>query len=263
MIIEITCPNCNFSKRIPREKIPQAVKWVNCLRCKSRFEFPFVAKDSGIEPEEIATGPEKKNRTEAPPWERRSDVGMWRGIHETFSAVLLSPRSLFGKMPFKDGLKEPLAYGLLLGSLGTMFGIFWQFLMTLGGLLAMAEGFVGPFGIGVLFLVVIVLSPFFVLAGIFFTSGVAHLLLLVVRGGGSGFEATFRVVAYSQATQILGLIPFIGGVVGGCWMLVVLIIGLKEIHETSYLRVLIAFLLPLALVFLLILAIVVPLLVLK
>ena len=80
------------------------------------------------------------------------------------------------------------------------------------------------------------------------------LFLLVVRGGQNGFEATFRVVSYSQATQALGLIPFIGGWIGGIWQLIVQIIGLREIHEISYFRVVIAFLIPVVSFFLLIIA---------
>jgi hypothetical protein len=67
------------------------------------------------------------------------------------------------------------------------------------------------------------------------------------------------VVSYSQATQLLGLFPFIGGLIGFLWMIIVQIIGLKEIHETSYLKVIIAFLIPPALILLLVMAIVVPL----
>ena len=70
-----------------------------------------------------------------------------------------------------------------------------------------------------------------------------HLMLLIV-GVKNGFEATFRVISYSQATQVLGLIPFIGGVIGGVWLAIVQFIGLRAIHEISYLKVLMAFLIP-------------------
>ena len=56
----------------------------------------------------------------------------------------------------------------------------------------------------------------------------------------------------------VGVVPFVGGFLGGLWLLIVQLIGLKEIHETTYPRVIIAFLLPIVLVFILIIAIVVP-----
>jgi hypothetical protein len=81
----------------------------------------------------------------------------------------------------------------------------------------------------------------------------------MVRGADNGFEATFRVVAYSQAAQVLGIIPFVGGWIGWIWQLIIQIIGFREIHETSYLRVILAFVIPLVVGILLLLAVVIPL----
>ena len=74
-----------------------------------------------------------------------------------------------------------------------------------------------------------------------------HVLLLLVRGNTNGFEATFRVMAYSQATQVWSVIPFVGGPLGWCWRVVVQVIGLKEAHQISYGKIFVAFLIPLAL----------------
>ncbi|RLB41297.1 MAG: hypothetical protein DRH12_08450, partial [Deltaproteobacteria bacterium] len=68
-----------------------------------------------------------------------------------------------------------------------------------------------------------------------------------------------RVVCFSQAVQVLGIVPLLGGWVAGIWQLVVQIIGLKEIHETSYFRVITAFLIPVFALILLIFLIVIPL----
>jgi hypothetical protein len=52
------------------------------------------------------------------------------------------------------------------------------------------------------------------------------------------------VVAYSQATQFLSIIPFIGGMAAFVWLIAIQIIGLREIHDTSYGRVVMAYLIP-------------------
>ncbi|MBW1801662.1 MAG: hypothetical protein JRJ85_13145, partial [Deltaproteobacteria bacterium] len=75
------------------------------------------------------------------------------------------------------------------------------------------------------------------------------------------FEGTFRVIAYSQATQILGLIPVLGGMAGWFWHFIVQFIGIREIHDTTYLRVVLAFIIPFALIIFLILAFLIPLLI--
>ena len=78
----------------------------------------------------------------------------------------------------------------------------------------------------------------------------------MVRGGRKGFEATFRVVAYSQATRVWSIIPFIGSPIGWVWRTVVQIIGLKEVHQISYVRIIVAFLIPLALLLLIVTSVV-------
>ena len=258
MNIELTCPYCQFSKKVSKEKIPTGVKWVTCPRCNQRFEFSPIKKDVSsvtkeIEPE---TGverpkeePEKEYARKGAPWENRSELGLWQGIYKTFKAVLFSPESLFMSLTFKGGIVEPLAFGTLVGSIGTMFGLFWQFLMWSALVLTYGESIFGQFAVGVIFIIVMVVTPIFWIAWIFFSSSIIHLLLLIVRSGKNGYEATFRVVSYSQATQIWSLVPFLGGSIAFIWQLIVQVIGLRHIHRTSYLRVIIAFLIPLAIIF--------------
>ena len=195
----------------------------------------------------------------APPWEDRSGPGTWQGIYQTFKAVLFSPERLFGTMTVKGGIREPLAFGLLFGSVGTMLGFFWNFLIMSASLTDIGYGLFGEFTLSLIFLGIIIISPIFVIIKIFISSWILHLSLLTVRGGKNGFEASFRVISYSQATQVLDFVPLIGGFIGFLWILIVQIIGLREIHETSYLRVIIAFLIPLALIFLIVVAIAIPL----
>ena len=132
-----------------------------------------------------------------------------------------------------------------------------------GGLLSIKHDLIGQFAISLIFLGITVISPLFVTITIFLTSGILHLLLLVVRGEKNGFEATFRVISYSQATQVLGLIPVIGGLIGSFWLLIIQIIGIREIHNTSYLRVIIAFSIPLVLIFLLVMTVLISLFMLR
>ena len=125
-----------------------------------------------------------------------------------------------------------------------MLALFWQFLVWSGWIYSFSRPMFGQFTIGLIFLGVIVVVPIYWIIWLFLSSGIIHLLLLMVRAGNNGYEATFRVVSYSQATQIWGLIPFIGGWIGFVWQIIVQIIGLRQIHETSYSRVIIALLIP-------------------
>jgi predicted Zn finger-like uncharacterized protein len=260
MSVELICPYCQFSKKVPNEKIPVGAKWVTCPRCNQRFEFSVVEKDVDLvtreterktEFERLEEEPEEGYTRNGAPWENRSELGLWQGIYKTFKAVLFSPEIFFRSLTFKAGIVEPLAFGTLVGSIGSMFGLFWQLLMWSGLVLTYGESIFGQFTIGVILLIIMVIIPILWVAWIFVSSGITHLLLLIVRGGENGYEATLRVVSYSQATQVWSVIPFVGGTIGWIWQLVVQIIGLRHIHRMSYLRVIVAFLIPVAIIFLL------------
>jgi hypothetical protein len=53
-----------------------------------------------------------------------------------------------------------------------------------------------------------------------------------------------RVAAYAQSPIILNWIPIAGPRVGGIWDLCLFVIGLKEMHQTTYGRVIASILIP-------------------
>jgi len=234
-MVEITCPQCNYTKSIPLEKIPPGAKWIKCPKCGNRFEYLKKEEDRATE------------KRSATPWERRLQLGLWKGIKQTIKSVLFSPKHMFSAMPVKDGWREPLAFGLLVGSISSMCAFFWEFLMANSGLLKSFGGVSISLSLPIIFLIFIFLSPLLVSISIFISSLIIHFLLLLVRAGNNRFEATLRVVAYSQATRIWSILPFIGSPIGWVWRSIVQIIGLKEAHETSYLRIIVAFSIPIGL----------------
>jgi hypothetical protein len=263
MTIDLTCPYCSFSKKVPKEKIPANAKWATCPRCRERFEVFSSDEDIAL----VVTKTQKETRHQASAeeteeefiredayWENRSELGLWQAIYQTIKAVLFSPDAFFRKLKYKGGMKEPLAFGLLIGSIGAMFGVFWQFLMMTGGLHPIADFITGQFGLSLIFLVSIIFIPIAMVVGMFISSGIWHMFLLLLKGADHGFEGTFRVVSYSQSAQIVSLIPVLGGWVSVIWQLVIQIIGLKELHETTYLKVILAFLIPVSVVVFLILS---------
>ena len=157
---------------------------------------------------------------------------------------------MFSAMPVKDGWREPLAFGLLVGSISSMCAFFWEFVMANSGLLKPFGGVSISLSLPIIFLIFIFLSPLLVSISIFISSLIIHFLLLLVRAGNNRFEATLRVMAYSQATRIWSILPFIGSLIGWVWRSIVQIIGLKEAHETNYMRIIVAFSIPIVLLLL-------------
>lgn len=237
MAVEITCPQCAYTRSIPEGKIPPGVKWATCPRCKNRFEF---SARSGSIPE-MQTLEAAPGRID-PPWEKRSELGFWAALYATIKSALFSPRLLFATMHFRAGVRDPFAFGLLCGVVGTLWGIFWQFLMVSGSIQSYAN--IGQVGMGIAFMFILILCIPYVLFILVVTSLILHGCLRLVGGAKNGFEATFRVIAYSQATQIVSFVPVLGGIAAIVWLLVVQMIGLREMHETSYGRIVIAYLIP-------------------
>jgi len=239
--------------------VPPGTRWATCPSCKQRFAFFLPVLDFDLEKAQETVG--AGGGRSLSPWENRSELGLLKGITLTLKSVVFSPKRFFRTTTYEGGIREPMAFGLLAGSIGMMLVIFWQFLQGSGELFSGDAGLLEGFGPRVVFLGALALCPLLVAMTLFVASAIVHLLLLAVRGGSNGFEATFRVISYSQATQIWGLIPFVGGLIGGLWLVVVQIIGLREIHGISYLKIVFALLIPLALVLLLVVGILMPLVV--
>jgi hypothetical protein len=100
-----------------------------------------------------------------------------------------------------------------------------------------------------------VVYPAMAAAIAFITGGLLHAMLRLMRSGERGFEATFRAQTYSNSSLILAVLPY--GYLGGIlWGLVLLVIGLKNVHRTSWLKVAMAFAVLLGLQFFLVWSIV-------
>jgi len=195
------------------------------------------------------------------PWEDPRFLGVFPSLFATVKSVLFSPETFFHSLDAERGIREPFAFGLLMGSTSAMFSLFWKFLVLSGGLMVVDLPFFGSETAWLVFLLILVFVPAFVTMSMFVFASILHLMLLLVRGGDGGFRASFRVIAYAQAAQIWTVIPFLGGWVGFVWQFIVQVIGLREIHRTSYFRVISAFLIPVMLFFLLFAAILIPLVV--
>jgi hypothetical protein len=98
----------------------------------------------------------------------------------------------------------------------------------------------------------LVLAPIAGAVGVFLTALVTHLLVMVVVGSGqSGFGATFRIIAYSSVTSLVGWIPFIGWI-ASLYRLYLATVGIREMHRTTTGKALLVVLLPAILILVLV-----------
>lgn len=168
---------------------------------------------------------------------------------ETTKAIFTDPTSYYKRTPKSGPLGRPLTYGVTVGAIGIAASAVWQGLQgALQG--AMQSGSDGESaalgaGIGIVFALVLVLfSPVLAALTIFIGAGIQHLCLTLVGGAKHGYDATLRVASYAQAPALLNVVPICGGVIAGIWTMVLVVIGLREVHECSTGQAIMAVLLP-------------------
>ncbi len=152
-------------------------------------------------------------------------------IHTTV-AVVRQPARFFAHLPRSAGYVNPLIYGLVCIVISTALD-FLAFevlgLPTFGDVTALAQS---PTDAGrqvIDLLRDVILFPLVLLV----FAAVTHLAVRIVLGReNSGFQATFRVDAYSSALLLLEWLPYIGWLVS-VYSIYVWIVGIREVHRTT------------------------------
>ncbi|MFO8008901.1 MAG: YIP1 family protein [Candidatus Brocadiia bacterium] len=195
------------------------------------------------------------------PWQARERYpGPVQALWETVKAVLFRPSAAFAHIETYGSAGSSMLYVVLLGTLGGLIGAGWQWLARATGLFDMwfAIGGQGapeaaqmPFSgvmMGAQVVVFAVLIPVMMVFVPIINAAILHVLLWMIGGANASFEGTYAVVAYGTgSTALLHIIPFCGGLVGGIWNLVIQVIAVREVHETTTAKALIAVLLPVVL----------------
>jgi hypothetical protein len=90
----------------------------------------------------------------------------------------------------------------------------------------------------------VAMGPIALVISLFLVSAVTHVALMLLGGAHRPFEATFRVLCFAEAAAVLNLVPFCGNLVGGVYLIVMMVIGLGEAHGIGRGKALLAVLLP-------------------
>ena len=170
----------------------------------------------------------------------------------TVRTLVLNPVGFFRGIARRGDFVNPLIFAAICALISAL----------LGGIinLALSPLFAGPGDTGgeVLaggiagFVTNLIFTPVFVVILLAIGAAITHLLvMLLVRPQNAGFEATFRVGAYSQVAQLIGWIPIIGWIVAVVWVIVLSIFGIRELHTTTTGRAALVVLIPVAILFLL------------
>ncbi|MBI2974720.1 MAG: YIP1 family protein [Deltaproteobacteria bacterium] len=193
------------------------------------------------------------------PWESWREKGRVAAFFETWKQVMSNPVSFFKRVPVKGNFVLPMYFGIICQSVAII--LMWSYqagFHSIPLILDYSAAFGGYWpwtaaqswpSMTIFFLALLVVAPIFALIGILFTSAVYHSFLKIFSGASHTFEATFRAVCYASSAQFLGVIPIVGAVIAGVWLLVLSCIGIKVMHQTSYLKAIFSVIIPLVLSF--------------
>ena len=182
-------------------------------------------------------------------------------IIEKIKGFITDPTKTFNAVK-QESLGEALKYYAIIAAvysaiLALMFAFMGAFLGSMMGLgnVGSMMGIGAGIGTAIILFIVFLLSS---IIGAFIAGAIMHIFVYIV-GGRKGISQTIKALMYgSTPTLLFGWIPFIG-MLAGIWSLILEIIGIKELHELTTGKAIMAMLIPIIL--LIILAIIIAALV--
>lgn len=93
------------------------------------------------------------------------------------------------------------------------------------------------------------LSPFVALVTLLIGTGLVHAGVRIFVADAKPIGVTARIICYAAAPSVFAIVPWVGGLISGIWILVFQVLGVKYAHGTSGGRATAAVLTPLLVFF--------------
>ena len=193
------------------------------------------------------------------PWEDRERLGLVEALVENVKLFVSRPSEAFSRTRESGDLGSPILYAVIIGFFCAVVNQVWNIVVGRPLVRALLN-FVPPGTRESLLpmlhpppgseIVQVILTPVFVLLGLFIGAAIFHLCLMLVGGLGqsrTGFEGTVRAVAYASVANLAAVVPVAGALFGGIWLIALEVIGLSTLHRTSRGKALAAVLIPIVL----------------
>jgi hypothetical protein len=227
----VTCPQCGFEQ-------PETDECIKCGIIMSKYvQFQEMARSVEGQVREISS-------EEYTPWE--SGEGFIAAFFKTTQEVLFSPTKFFKKAAAGEGYWPPFIFAMISGVIGSGVALLWQWFFFSG---VVPHQILSVTTYSFFLTVAIISIPFTIALSILVGSGVTHLCLMMVGGNRRGFASTFRAISYSYSAALFYIVPLIGTLVGGVYLMILAILGVREGHETSTGKAVLAVLLPFIIIF--------------
>ncbi|OGP78131.1 MAG: hypothetical protein A2V86_03025 [Deltaproteobacteria bacterium RBG_16_49_23] len=224
----VTCPQCGFEQ-------PETNECIRCGIVISKFmQYQEMARSIEGQVREISS--EEKTS----PWE--SGEGFFWAYLRTTKEALFSPTRFFQKVSTGEGYWSPFIYGIISGIIGFGVSLVYQWFLFSAFIPLQIHALI-PYNL--ILTISLIGIPLMTAFSIFIGSAITHLCLMIVGGNKKGFQATFRPISYSFCAHLFDIVPFVGGVIGSVYMIVLIIFGVREGHGITSGKAALAVFLPL------------------
>lgn len=170
------------------------------------------------------------------------------------SHILLRPKEFFKGLSKEITVKPAFRYYAFVSLFAIIANFIISFLIA-NSFTAMFNQFNASFqgsvpsGLGIAPFLIVGVLAYLLGLGMSFVSGVVMAGWLWLWGGRRGYAKAYQLAVYSSTPSlVLGWFPYVGGLVGSIWGLVVLITGAKELYNFSTGKAVVVFVIPMVLI---------------
>lgn len=236
--MQARCPHCSSVFTTDRTGIQF------CPNCGQQLDVPAVAGG----PAAAASAGTPFGSGEGPPggaraptsWERRGELGFFKGYLETWKGAVLEPSRFFETVEPQGQASDAVLFGWLSQGLpmllfSPLFALIFVGQMSTA-MSQMPSGANNPlsdfhlsFGMAMAMVIGIAL---FIPVGLVIQAAFVHLGCLMTGSARNGYTATLRALGYAAAPQVFGFIPVVNLLVA-FYGIALQIIGIQKVQETT------------------------------
>ena len=180
---------------------------------------------------------EERGPVEGAPWEHIRNLGLLRAFGQTVFRAALQPRRFFSALGGPRFLGLALVFYITVTTLQTYLFQAWMQLFPAS---ALGLGLPSDYALydSTRPLYVMLAAPFVWAFFLLLVSSVSAVAARLLGGGRASPAAVMRVLAYSVSPMLLGVVPFVGTILGQAWALVLFMLGCKHAFRLSLLTAL-------------------------
>lgn len=269
--MRITCPQCGFTRDVPREKIPANSVIVNCPKCACRFRFLTEHGQTEILPEDKT--PEEDIRVIASqayqaearrfaneqkaavlrqkqviiPWEAAPAPNGWfAAFWQTVLLVMFQAQIFFARLSPGSEKLRALSFFLIICVFQTLIErmwaqVFYNFFSSAASSDPQLQKLLALLAQNDNIFMFLAMRTCLLTAQLYLFALFMYLAYRIAFKNRVSFSLIFQIIAYSSAPWLLCLVPGIGSLCGTIWGVGCMAIGCKTALELDWPKTLIGF----------------------